>query len=380
MKILFIQKEGGIFGAEQFHLKTIPALIKAGVEISFLRLYTDFQLGLDSPFVFELEKMAVEVFQVNIGKFPGIKDIQQVKNVIKSGNYDVVHTHLVHADLYGALVKRFYLKKVKLVSTKHGFEESYNNEHGFDPSHIKKNLYFRINRFSEKQCNRSFSISDGLKNLFVTSGMSQAYKMSRIHYGFKMPETQIENEPDEKKSFPQFVLAGRLVGFKGHRYAFRALADMKNKYPNLSLWVLGIGELESELRRMAKDLNLEDNIRFLGYKSNVLEYMEAADVVLIPSIAEGFGVVFLEAINTLKPIAAFDVPAGNEIFCEGYKKLLAKPFDTGHMVKNIEYILSHKEELETLTQENKKRLTEYFTIDRMVNEIVSFYKQVIQES
>ncbi len=379
MKVLFIQKEGGIFGAEQFHLKTIPALIKAGVEISFLRLYTQYQLGIDSPFVFELQHMGVEVFQVDIGKYPGVRDLIAVKNVIKRGNYDVVHTHLIHADLYGALVKFLFLRKIRLVSTKHGFEEKYNDEFGFDPSHIRKNLYYRINRFAERQCNQSFSISDGLKNLFVKSGMSTPDKMSRIHYGFRMPEIKVENEPEEKPSYPQFVLAGRLVGFKGHRYAFRTMAKIKEKYPDSSLWILGIGELEEELKDMAKELDIERNIHFLGYKTNVLEYMEASHVVLIPSIAEGFGVVFLEAINALRPIAAFDVPAGNEIFAEGYKKLLANPFDVDEYVKNIEWILEHPDEMAQLTKDNKDRLTSYFTIDRMISEIVGFYKNVIRE-
>lgn len=377
MRVLFIQKEGGIFGAEQFHLKTIPSLIKAGVEVSFLRLYTQYQLGIDSPFVGELKKMGVEVYQVDIGRFPGIRDLRAVKKVIKEGQFDLVHTHLIHADLYGALVKYLFLPKTKLVSTKHGFEESYNNEHGFDPSFIKKNLYYRINRFSEKQCNRSFSISDGLKNLFVQSGMSRAEKMSRIHYGFKMPETEQAKSPEEAKGSPQLVLAGRLVGFKGHRYAFQAVAKLKVKYPQVSLWVLGIGELEEELKAMCKTLDIEENVHFLGYKTNVLEYMEAADIVLIPSIAEGFGVVFLEAVNTLRPIAAFDVPAGNEIMAESYRKLLAKPFDVDQYVLNVEWILNNPEEMKQLTKDNKERLVNYFTIDRMVNEIVNFYKGTI---
>ena len=50
MKVLFVQKEGGIFGAEQFQLRTIPALMSNGIEVEFLRLYTNYQLGKDSPF------------------------------------------------------------------------------------------------------------------------------------------------------------------------------------------------------------------------------------------------------------------------------------------------------------------------------------------
>ena len=85
MKILFIQKEGGIFGAEQFQLRTIPALIKKGVHVEFLRLYTDHQLGKDSPFIEKLEALGIKTYQLKITSIPHPAQFFKLKKIIQQG-------------------------------------------------------------------------------------------------------------------------------------------------------------------------------------------------------------------------------------------------------------------------------------------------------
>jgi glycosyltransferase involved in cell wall biosynthesis len=378
MKVLFIQKEGGIFGAEQFQLRTIPALISKGINVEFLRLYTDYQLGINSPFVTKLEAMGCPVHQVKITKIPLPAQFFKIKKVIKNGNYDIVHTHLIHADFYGAVVKKFLLPKLKLVSTKHGYEEGYNNRYGFNPDYKRKDLYWKMNKFSESVVDKSFAISDGLRNFFIDTQISKSHKLDRIHYGFEMKSHQV-NLNSEKFRFSenQLVLAGRLVGFKGHRYALEALKILKIDFPDILLLIIGIGELEQELKDLASNLGVSENIKFLGYSSEVENFMYHSDIVLIPSIAEGFGVVFLEAINQRKPIAAFDVPAGNEILPKSYKKYLSAPFDTQQYAGVIKTILKNPKEMEQPILDAEERLLSYFKLERMIYEIHLFYKNIL---
>ena len=378
MKILFIQKEGGIFGAEQFQLKIIPALLQRGVQIEFLRLYTSFQLGINSPFVGKLKEFGIPVHQVNIGRFPGIGDILKIKSIIKKGDFDIVHTHLIHADLYGALIKSFFFKEMILVSTKHGYDEDYTTRFGLDPAQLKKNLYYRLSHFSESIVNKSFAISDGLRNFFVGAGISKATTLGRIHYGFDMNiETDYSEAPAYRHASPQLVLAGRLVNFKGHRFALEAISILKAKYPSLRLLIIGVGGMEEELRRKTTEMGLDDHVSFLGFKSDVKNFMHHSDVVLIPSIAEGFGVVFLEAISQSRPIAAFNVAAGNEIFDESYLPLLAKPFDVSDYANKIDRLLSDAESWRVPLQKSKDRLMTYFTMKRMTDEMIDFYNRVL---
>lgn len=380
MKILFIQKEGGIFGAEQFQLRTIPALMKSGIQVEFLRLYTNHQLGKDSPFVQRLKDLGVKVYQVKITNIPRPSQFLQIKSVIKKGEYDLVHTHLIHADLYGAVVKKFLLPKMKLVSTKHGYEEDYNNRFGFDPAYKRKDLYWRINKFSESVANKSFAISDGLRNLFVETGISNAKKLKRIHYGFEMKDFIPDPKRDNYRfAEQQLVIAGRLVGFKGHRYALESLTILKKDYPDIKLLVIGVGELEKELKAYTTKLGLVDNVVFLGFSDQVQNFMYHSDVVLIPSIAEGFGVVFLEAINQNTPIAAFDVPAGNEVLPKEYHEFLAKPFDVQEYARKIKLMLEEPHKLDVAIKSAEERMLSYFKLDRMVSEMIGFYQEVIEK-
>lgn len=174
MKILFIQKEGGIFGAENYHLKTIPALIQKGFKIEFLRLYTDYQGGIGGDFVDRLRSFGVEVYEVNIGRLPTISKLVKINKVIKSGKYDIIHTHLIHADLYLSLIKVFWSIPCKWVSTKHGYDNNFTAKYGFDHTKQKTTFYFEISKFSEKLVDRSFTISNGLRDFFIKTGLTKS--------------------------------------------------------------------------------------------------------------------------------------------------------------------------------------------------------------
>ncbi len=91
------------------------------------------------------------------------------------------------------------------------------------------------------------------------------------------------------------LTAGRLVKEKDHRTLFRAFAkldDLENK----QLIILGEGELEGELKQLAKELGIFEQVYFLGFKRNPYAYMKRADVFALTSITEGFGHVLVEAL------------------------------------------------------------------------------------
>ena len=150
MRVLFIQKEGGIFGAENYHLKIIPALKSKNINIEFLRLYSDYQGGKGGAFVEELRKMNVPLHEINIGRYPGFNKLREINKLIKEGKYDIVHTHLIHADFYVSLLKLLGGLTPKWVSTKHGYDNSFTAKYGFNPTKQKLTLYYLISKLSEK--------------------------------------------------------------------------------------------------------------------------------------------------------------------------------------------------------------------------------------
>ena len=379
MKILFIQKEGGIFGAENYHLNIIPALQQKGVKIEFLRLYTNYQLGKDSEFVQKLQKLNVTVYQVNIGRIPGIRDIFSVASIIKQGAYDIIHSHLIHADFYAALIKTFFFVKSKFVSTKHGYDNSFTAKYGFDGSKQRKTPYFLISRWAEAKFDKTYTISKGLLNLFVETGITTASKMKLIYYGFDFLEPSIAgNASDYRISDYQLCIVGRLVEFKGHMWALQALKRLLNKYPSIKLVIIGTGSFENRLKEFVTELGLDNSVLFLGYRKDVALWMKHSDLVIVPSRSEGFGVVFLEAFSARTPVVAFDVPAANELIIDGETGALAVPYDTADLAVKISALLLDKEKAKSYANRAYDFSKKYFSLDTMTDNTYSFYHSVLQ--
>lgn len=378
MKILFVQKEGGIFGAENYQLKVIPGLMTKGIEVDFLRLYTDYQGGKGGEFINRLNSIGVKTYEVNIGKYPKLGTLKEIRKIANDG-YDLVHTHLIHADFHLALIKKLMGLEPALVSTKHGYDNTFTSKFGFDASKQTNTPYFLLSKWAEKRMKASFTISHGLRDFFVQTGLSRSEKMQLIHYGLDMPDNYQSNGKEGYRQAPkQIMMAGRLVAFKGHRFLIEAMSKVVEAYgSDVKLLIAGTGDLEDELRRQAGQLGLSENIKFLGYSKEVGCFMANSDVVVVPSISEGFGVVFLEAFSAKTPVISWDVPAGNELIQHGKTGYLVSPYDVNLLAEQLIHVLDNPEEQGDVVEAAYDRLKSYFNLERMVNETVSFYKEAL---
>lgn len=377
MKILFVQKEGGIFGAENYQLKIIPELIRRGYTIHFLRLYTNYQGGKGGKFIDLLNSFGVKTFENNIGRFINPVNLFRINQIIKSEKYDLIHTHLIHADIHLALIKLLLNRKMKVVSTKHGYDNAFTAKHGFNPGKQTRTPYFVISRFAENLMTKSFTITNSLRNFFIQTGLTTAAKMSTIHYGFDFTPPELSWGDDRLRIFKkQLVIAGRLVRFKGHRFVIEAMPEIVRQNPDAGLVIVGSGELEAELKALVLELQMDNHVRFTGYSSDVVKWMYNSQVVCVPSISEGFGVVLLEAFNCSKPVVAFDVPACNELMQHNKTGLLVEPFDTAMLSKTICKLLNEPQAADDIGRAANRRLKEYFTLKRMTDQTESFYKSV----
>ena len=107
-----------------------------------------------------------------------------------------------------------------------------------------------------------------------------------------------------------FVTMGRLSKQKGQWHLLRAFKQVLQTHPESRLSILGEGELENELKQLAKELEIEKNIDFLGYIKNPHGLLMNCDAFVFPSIFEGLGNVLLEALAMNLPIISADCLAG----------------------------------------------------------------------
>ncbi|NVJ47470.1 MAG: glycosyltransferase family 4 protein [Cytophagia bacterium] len=378
MKILFVQKEGGIFGAENYQLKVIPGLMASGLEVDFLRLYTNYQGGKGGEFIKRLNDQGVKTYEVNIGKYPKPKVLKEIKN-IADGGYDLIHTHLIHADFYLALIKTFLGLKPVLVSTKHGYDNAFTSKFGFDASKQTNTPYFLLSKWAEKRMKASFTISQGLRNFFIQTGLSKPERMRIIHYGFDMPENYLSKGKEGYRQAPkQIIIAGRLIAFKGHKFLIQAMPKLVETFGfDVKLLIAGTGDLELKLKEQVSKLGLSESIKFLGYSKEVGCLMANSDVVVVPSISEGFGVVFLEAFSAKTPVVSWNVPAGNELIQHGRTGYLVKPYDVSLLAEQLIDILDNPEDQGDIVEGAYDKLKSYFNLERMVEETIAFYRDAL---
>ena len=380
MKILFVQKVKALVGSEKYFLELLPELEKRGHETTFVCIYSKVDKEKTLPFIaaFKERNLKIEVLEIPSDKYI-LKCVRFVRKVLKTQEFDLVHSHLIHADLWCALLKKFGQMKCPLVSTKHGYDEAYISKHGFSAAHLTPNRYFKICRFSEKYIDRSFAVSDGLKHLFIDAGICKKECIETIHHGFDLPEVENKKSEDYRFAPQQLIILGRIIPFKGHQYLMEALPVVKRQFPAFKLLVIGHGDedLIASLKKFAKENELTQNIDFLCYQSNIYDYLVNSDIMIVPSIAEGFGLIFLEALNSKIPIIGFDVPATNEILIQEQTGILIPPYDTEKLGLEIVKLLENPTLANTYAQAGYKRLKEHFSLDRMTSATIQFYQQAV---
>ncbi|MEH0157665.1 glycosyltransferase family 4 protein [Limibacter armeniacum] len=376
MRVLFIQKVKGLAGSENYFLELIPSLLERGVKCEFVSVRQP--IDKQKPLLFneKLESYGVHVHDVIIDSVLSLSFLRKLKGIISKGGFDIVHSHLIHADFWCALVKFIFRIDYRLVSTKHGYSEQFMEKYGFDTSIPIKDSYYWICKFSEKYIDKSFAVSEGLKQLFVDLSISTPSKIEVIHHGFNFLKKSEANH-NFRFSDHQLLIVGRLLSLKGHKLLFDALLIIKDHYPDVILVVVGGGEMREELEEYVKTIGIAEHVIFRGFQEDIYSYQVSSDIQVVASMAEGFGLVLVEAFNAKVATIAFDVPACNEVIEHNKTGVLVAPYDTSAMASEIISLLDDDKQRSMLVTNAYQRLKSYFSRERMVNQTLNFYRSVL---
>ncbi|MDY7042159.1 MAG: glycosyltransferase, partial [Chloroflexota bacterium] len=323
MKVCHIFKITGVSGSENHLLTLASHLDRDRYRLTFCLLV---ERGPDlSAYIAALEAGGVEVV-----RFPIRADLDplllwRLGRFLSARRPDIVHTHLIHGDLYGTLAAR--LAGVPyVVSTKHN-----------DDVFRRNRLYAWLSRRAARKQDRIIVISDNLARFSVEVEGLDVDKITRIHYGLdgatfraRVHDVDVGGVRAELRvpiDEPLVGIVARLDQQKGHTYLLRAWPQVIAALPEARLLVVGDGPLRTALQHQARDLGLEGSVIFAGRREDVPRIMAALDVMTLPSLWEGFGLVLLEAMAVARPIVASRVSAIPEIVADGETGLLVPPRD-----------------------------------------------------
>ena len=361
MKVLHVHKLTGVSGSENHLLALLPALRAAGIDARFL--------GLDVPesdaprFYERLDQLNVPYRQVRCGLDVSPRMARDVTRAVKREQPDLVHTHLVHADLYGAAAAS--VLRVPYVSTRHN-----------DDRYLLGPFRF-VDRAFARPARRLIAISDAVRQFLERAGYAQE-KLVTIRYGLDaLPATHTDITPEAAgipDGVPLLLAVGRLIAQKDHPTLLRAFARVHERHPEARLAILGSGPLEAATRALVHALALDDAVVLPG-RQEPGDWLARADIFVHTSRWEGFGIVLLEAMLASLPIAATSVSAVPEVVLDGETGLLVGEGDADALATALDELLADPERARSLGTAGLERAKSEFSVARMAEQTIGVYRQ-----
>lgn len=363
MKVTHIHKITGVSGSERHLLVLLPALRERGVDARFLGLDVD---GTDAPrFYRELRDVGIPFEHVRCTHDVNPRMAAGVIGAVRRAGPDLLHTHLVHGDIYGSIASR--ASGVPFVSTRHN-----------DDRYLM-GAFRHVDRFFARQCLRIIAISDAVRRFLEAAGLPR-HKLLTIHYGLdELPPEPSETTPAEVGLAPDapLVLAiGRLIAQKDHATLLRAFAKVHAADSAVRLAILGSGPLEQETRQLSAQLGLDAAV-FLPGRQAPREWLERATVFAHSSAWEGFGIVLLEAMLAGLPVVATRTSAVPEIVVDAETGILVEPGDSEALAAAIDRLLGDPGLVRSLGNAGLARAHSEFSVAGMADETLAVYEAAL---
>jgi glycosyltransferase involved in cell wall biosynthesis len=352
-RLLHVQKVSGISGSEAHLLSVLPILRRRGWDARMVVLHE----GESGARVFleALAEAGVPALPLRLHRDADPVALGRLVAAIRRERPRLVHTHLVHGDVYGLPAAAAAGVRAR-VSSKHGFNEF-----------RERRAFAAVDRAVGRLATRQIAISAGLaRYLEEREGFSPG-TFTVCHYGMRAGP-----EPPEAPLRPHLAAIGRLIGIKGFDVLLRAFERARAELPELTLELAGDGPLAAELAAAAPE-----GVTLLGRVDPVGPVLERAAAVVMPSRGEGFGMVALEAMERGRAVVASAVGGLPELVVPGETGLLVPPEDEDALAAAILELARDLPRARALGAAGRRRMLERFGEERAADEVEAVYRELL---
>ena len=351
MRVVHLHRIAGVGGSERHLLTLLPALRARGVDARFVGF--DVAGSEAEAFYAVLRDLDVPYRRERMVTVP---------RAVRAERPDVVHTHLVHADVLGAPAA--VAAGAPLVSTKH-------ND---DP--FRRGPWRFVERALARRSGRIVCITESVARFHHEVVGLPRERLRVIPYGLDElppPWPGGADGPAVPEGARVLLAVGRLTEQKGLDVALRALPLVRERFPDACLVVLGDGPLRARLAALADALGVGDAVHLPGRAGDVAAWYRRADVLVHPSRWEGFGLVLLEAMLASLPVVATRVSAIPEIVADGETGLLVQANDHAALAEATCRALVDRDRLGAA---GLRRARSEFSVAAMAERTVAVYGEV----
>ncbi len=379
MSVLIVIDSLAVGGAEQSLSILAPYIVKAGIElhVGYLKDRTGIGESLTSN--------GVVIHNLD-GPGGRIRGIFRTVRLMKVLAPDLVHTILFESDVVARIAAR--IAGVPVVSS--FVTESYGPEHLENPEYRRWKVRGAqiADALTARLVRRFHAVSTNSADVMSERLRLPRHKIEVIPRGRdlnRLGGVTAERRKRTRRSLgieddtPLIVAAARHYHMKGLDLLVGALGEVSAAIPTARLFIAGrSGPATEELRQVANSQGTEDMITFGGYRDDVPDLMAAADVIVVPSRAEGSPGVLIEAMALGVPVVATDIPSVREVAGAGRQTVLLVPTEsTKDLAIGIIRVLEDSEFAQVIASAAKERFLNHYTIDTVADEMIAFYKRSV---
>jgi len=362
MKIVLIITGLTMGGAETQVCALADNLVQQGDEVHIIVLAGEIQT---LP-----KNNNVKIHRVNMKKNPLglLKAILYSSKLIKEVGPDVVHSHMVHANIFARLL-RVFIKIPKLISTVHSSNDGgYIRKIAYRATHFLANITTNVSHEAVKKFEDNRAVPKG--------GMLVQYNGVDMDYFHKRNSNDlIRNEFLIQPTTHVLLAIGRMTEAKDYPNLFQAISYMNLQH--IVLLIAGTGPLESELKQLSYDMSLQDKIIFLGIRNDIPELMSAADLLVLSSEWEGLPMVIGEAISTECLVVTTDAGGSKEWFPKNLQHLVVPVKSPEILANKIDELLIQPLTISNAIKKQAKLFVQNkFSIKKTVSDWRALYSNI----
>ncbi|MBI4003951.1 MAG: glycosyltransferase [Candidatus Omnitrophica bacterium] len=322
----------------------------------------------------EFEAAGVRVHNFAMRHKLDLGAVWRLRRVLRQERPEILHTHLIHADVLGRLVGRWCRVPV-VVSTVHMVEA------------IRYKWFWKtMDRWTSRLNDALTAVSEEVKRgVVAVEGLDPA-RIRVIPNGVEFPGAPDPAVRQRHRRQLRLTEDAWLVGIvaqlyagprKGHHVLFEAVRRLLPRWPTLHGVVIGDGPSRQSLEAQARALGIAERVRFVGLQRDIPAWLSALDLFVLPSLEEGAPIAVIEAMAAGCPIVATAVGGVPELITDHETGLLVPPGDVDALAEAIATLCADRVLAARLGQAAKERFHERYDLRQVVRRTEALYERLL---
>jgi glycosyltransferase involved in cell wall biosynthesis len=347
----------------------------------------------DGPLRYDIERLGIpveilpgrrySVMALPLYLWDMVRLRKQLAGIARKYRIEIIQTHLTRSLDFLILTLRWETSVRKIYWTIHNYSYTLQKHHLrknkwlLRPKRLAHRLLYRLGSY---WVDGFIAVSDDVETAILADIRPVKSKITVIangvdvrRYGRQVDRAAIRRQlglPDDARLL---IMVGMFKKQKGHRYLIEAAPAILERFPDLHIILLGEGLLRKEVEGQVRIAGLDEQIHFLGSRSDVPDLLAASDYFVLPSLWEGLPMALIEAMASGLPIVATDVSGTNQVMVHEETGLLVPPADSQQLSQALIRLISNPDQAKSMGAAARRRIIMDYSAQKQAQEHLDLF-------